>query len=149
MNIGLPEAVNSDSRKVKAVGFISGVHVLTSRPQIVLLVDCGMPSLQCWKFPLALISSFLLSCVELNEVVVLNAEEEQKLTQLTKLGHFYRARKELFCFSLRRNHCASTTGNFSCEFEVAHISSVDTKSLLALFPLLSGELHKSRPRAPY
>jgi hypothetical protein len=132
-SMGLSLAVNSDAQNLKAIGFIAGMNVLPSHPQIVLLVDCGMPSLQRWKLPMAFLSSFSVSCIERNETVVLNAKEEWKLTQLTKLGHVYRARNILFCFSLRRNQSVSFVGNL--EFEVSHISTFDTKALASMFLL--------------
>jgi hypothetical protein len=136
-SIGLPLSVYSDGQNLKAIGFIAGMNVLSSHPEIVLLVECGSSYLQCWKLPLALVPSFAVSCIELNKTVVLNSKEEWKLSQLTKLGHVYRARKVLFCFSLRRNHCVPLGGNCAVEFDVAHISSVDTKALASMFSAVS------------
>jgi len=132
VNMRLPVVVNSDSRTVKAIGFISGMQVLSSYPRILLMVDCGLSSQQCWKFPLSLISLFALSCVDASEAVVLNAVEERKLTQLVKLGPIYRARKDLFRFSIQRIQGSSFLGK--C-FEVAHISAVDSNDFAALFSL--------------
>jgi hypothetical protein len=132
VDIGVQEVTNPRSRSIKAIGYISGLHVLSSHPQIILRVDCGDSTLQTWKFPLALISAFAGSCEELNKAVVLNAEEEMKLTQLTKIGHVYRARKNLFCFTLQRIQVSSIT-NQECDFEVSCISAVDARALAALY----------------
>lgn len=138
-SMGLQQAVNSDAQTVKAVGFIAGMHVLLSYPQIAMHIDCGMSIMQRWKLPLAVISSFPASCIDsdLNDTVVLNEKEEWKLTQLTKLGHVYRARKGLFCFSLRRGQCASLIGNCGVEFDIVRISCADTKALASMFSAVS------------
>lgn len=135
LDIGVQETVSSGSNSFQAIGYIAGFRVLSTQPQLLVCVDCGEPTLHTWKFPLALISSFAGSCQELEEFVVLNAEEEVKLTQLTSIGRAFRARQNNYCFSLQS--IADSPADYpECKFEVSHISTVDTSALAALYSTL-------------
>jgi hypothetical protein len=135
VDLGVRETNSPKSNSFKAFGYIAGFHVLSTRPQLLLRVDCGGPTLHTWKFPLSLISSFAGSCELLDDVVVLNSEEEVKMTQLTSIRRVFRARQDIYCFSL--HGMADPAIDFpECKFEVSHISTADTRALAALYSTL-------------
>jgi hypothetical protein len=133
--IGVKETFSPEPTFCKAIGYITGFSVLTTRPQLLLHADCGELTLHTWRFPLSLISSFAGSCDTLDEFVVLNAEEEIKMSQLTSIGRLFRARQNLYCFSLQ-SIIDSSVDFPGCLFEVSQISTVDTRALAALYPTL-------------
>lgn len=133
--IGVPQTFCLQSNFFKAIGYITGFHVISSWPQLLLHVDCGGPTLLTWRFPLSLISSFAATCDELDDFVVLNFEEEVKITQLTSIGRVFRARQNLYCFTL--GSITDSSVDFpGCQFEVSQISAVETSALAVLYSTL-------------
>lgn len=132
-DVGVEETIRYNQETIRdAIGYIAGFHVLSGKPQVFIQVDCGGP-IQTWKLPLSTMSAFAATCDELDEDVVLNADEEINVKRLMRIGRVFRARQFPYRFTLKRTTEADVS---SCTIEVENISTVDTRALAALYSTL-------------
>ena len=129
-NVGVPEIARLGAKQCKAIGYIAGFSFLLNRSLIFIRVDCGGPTLHTWQFPLAAVMAFASSSGNHEDIVVLNSEEETQIMPLSSIASVLRSRQSLYCFSLQSLEGAHTE---NCNFEVTHISKVDTEALAALY----------------
>lgn len=136
VNVGLQELSNLQAHENGAIGYISGLFVLPSLPELIIKVDCGSPNLNTWRFPIALIQSFMSfgDVDKLRKDIALNDDEEIQLAKLTKIGQIFGSRKNLFHFKLRK----AATGTASSAYhayntEVLHVSIADANALATLY----------------
>lgn len=116
-----------------AVGVMRRLILL---PDELLLVDvdcCGEDETQTFKFPLALLPSFVKLCgSEAMERVILNEREEVRLSCLTNMGAAFRFRHYPLRFSVQRQ-LTHVHGFPHCHYEVLEVSKVDTEALAAYY----------------
>jgi hypothetical protein len=113
------------------VGLISRLAFV--REGLLLVdVDCaGEDETQTLKFPLALLPSFVRLCgSEATNRVILNEQEEVRLSFLTSVGAAFRFRHHPLRFSIQRLP-TQIEGFPQCCFEVLDVSKVDTQALAA------------------
>lgn len=84
-----------------------------------------------WKLPLAIMAKFAVTCVDLDNSVVLHSDEEARMIKLTSIGGVFRARQSPLRFSLKRTSRQATT--LDGTFEIVNIAHLDTKTLSALY----------------
>jgi hypothetical protein len=136
LNVGVQELKNFQAHRKDAIGYISGLFVLPSQPELILKVDCGSPYLHTWRLPITLVQS-LISLCDVNEShkdIVLNEDEEVQLAKLRKVGRIFGSRKKLLCFKL-----ITLTASKTCQnriVEVLHVSTVDINSLAAMYSVI-------------
>lgn len=134
LNVGVRELSSFQAHRSYAVGYIAGLFVLPSLPELIIKVDCGASNLYTWRFPIALIQSFISTydADELREHIALNEDEEVQAAKLTKIGQIFGSRKNLFRFNLRT---ASTESNTSYIYnvEVLDMSIVDANALASMY----------------
>lgn len=134
LNVGVRELSNFQANRSYAIGYIAGLFVLPSVPELIIKVDCGASNLYTWRFPLALIQSFMSICDanEFRKYIALNEDKEVQAAKLTKIGQIFGSRKNLFRFNLRM---ASTASNTCCNYdvEVLHVSIVDANALATMY----------------
>ena len=137
LKLGVHELNNFQAHQNCAIGYISGLFVVPSQPELIVKVDCGSPYLHTWRFPLALIQTFISTCDfdELRKDVVLNEDEETQLAKLTKVGQIFGSRKKLFRFKLCKASVVSTTYHDQT-LEISHVSIVDINALVAMYSYL-------------
>lgn len=135
VDIGIQYVTCNDSATFKAIGYIGGFQYLSSKTQLLLFVDCGGSSLCTWVLPLAIFSAFAASCNNLEHSVSFNQEDEAALSQLSSMGRVFRARRDIYCFTLRSLRDLDVKQS-ECILEVSQISQVDTSALAALYATL-------------
>ena len=136
LNVGVQELNYYQEHQNDAIGYISGLFVLPSQPELIVRVDCGSPYLHTWRFPLALVQSLICLCNvdELCKDIVLNESEEVQLAKLRKVGLIFGSRKKLFCFKLRLASASKTCQDRNVE--ISHVSVVETNALAALYSVV-------------
>lgn len=125
--IGVSPPIPLTSNFRHAVGFILGFDVIPSRLELMVKVDCGGPYVRKWKFPLSLLSVLIESASRVEDTIALSPQEEDTIEQLRSIGEAFRARQSLFCFTLEKPALEGA------DFEVSHLSIVDTEALAALY----------------
>ena len=134
LNVGVSEFNSFQANRSDAIGYIAGLFVLPSQPELIIKVDCGALNLYSWRFPLALIQSFMSICDidELCKCIALNEDEEEQVAKLTKIGQIFGSRKTLFRFKLG---VTSTALNVCHDYniEVLNVSTVDANALAAIY----------------
>lgn len=124
----------SDSGTAVTVGHISR-FVFHRNELLVVDVDCsGVDEIQTYKFPLSLLPSFIEECADEDPrgVVVLNEDEEARLSSLTNMGSAFRCRHRLLRFHIQRL-CAALSSVPLCQYEVLDVSKVDAEALAAWY----------------